>query len=485
MKKIFAFGLLFFITIQAIAKPKDYLQQCWNKLVKPIQELHLTFAYTEKVNELEHSFEPWQQTNYAGKGIVWVNADNFLKNDTLVNFARNRAYYSKTQLSKSELLFLDYGDKDLFEVTQSMLLDQPFKTARYSPVRLVDYFYQQKAVLDKESSNEFAVYRLTVNKAIVKLFVSKDNNLLSKATTLHYDELFGDVLSTFTYSNYSNIEKLFYPRNIDVAKINDKIKDEVTLSIGKIVNEVPRLLVKPNNYKSKEDQQPTPEIKTEKYSANIHFIELKHTDDKVMVVEFSDFLLVAEAPINSKNGELIIAEANKIAPNKPIKYFVFGHYHPHYLGGIRPFISRGAKIIASKADQEYVNYIASAPHSLNPDNLHLQPKPVLFEEIKDSLTITDTKFEMKIYFIGKKSEHTNDYLIYYFPSEKLLFQDDLVWISKEGEIKKASGRQAGLYNAVKELGLDIKTIIQSWPVADYGVKTVIPFSDLEKSIELK
>lgn len=182
---------------------------------------------------------------------------------------------------------------------------------------------------------------------------------------------------------------------------------------------------------------------------------------------------------------MIISEANKIAPNKPIKYFVFGHYHPHYLGGIRSFIHRGAKIICSKADQEYVDYLASASHSLNPDNLQRQPKPLVFEEIKDSLTITDSKFEMKIYFIGKKSEHTNDYLVYYFPSEKLLFEDDLVWIAREGEIKKASGRQSGLYNAVMELGLDIKTIIQSWPVADYGVKTVIPFSDLEKSMMIK
>jgi len=37
-------------------------------------------------------------------------------------------------------------------------------------------------------------------------------------------------------------------------------------------------------------------------------------------------------------------------------------------------------------------------------------------------------------------------------------------------------------DAIKELKLDVKTIIQSWPVADYGVKTVIPFEDLEKSM---
>ena len=122
---------------------------------------------------------------------------------------------------------------------------------------------------------------------------------------------------------------------------------------------------------------------------------------------------------------------------------------------------------------------------MNPDSLELQPKPLKIQEVKDSTTITDGKFVMKIYFIGKKSEHTNDYLIYYFPTEKLLFEDDLVWIGKTGEIQKAGGRQAGLYNAIKELGLDIKTIVQSWPVADYGVKTIIPFADLQKSMEIK
>jgi hypothetical protein len=162
---------------------------------------------------------------------------------------------------------------------------------------------------------------------------------------------------------------------------------------------------------------------------------------------------------------------------------VFGHYHPHYLGGIRPFVHKGAIIICSDINIEYVKYIVNAPHTLKPDSLQKEPRPLQVEHIKDSLTISDGNFEMKIYFIGEKSKHTKDYLIYYFPVEKLLFQDDLVWIAKEGEIKKAGERQAGLYNAIIELNLEIETIIQSWPVADYGVKTIIPFKDLESSMQ--
>ena len=92
---------------------------------------------------------------------------------------------------------------------------------------------------------------------------------------------------------------------------------------------------------------------------------------------------------------------------------------------------------------------------------------------------------MKIYFIGEKSAHTKDFLIYYFPNEKLLFQDDLCWISSDGVIKKAGLRQIGLYNSIKELGLDVETIIQSWPVNNHNVKTKILFNELEKSIFLE
>jgi glyoxylase-like metal-dependent hydrolase (beta-lactamase superfamily II) len=479
LKTTLAFFILFLAFLSAFPKPKDPLTECWKQQVSKSQG-YVMLSYQETVNKFEHSFEPWQQTNYTGKGKVWSNANAFFKADTLS--VGTRVYFSKTNFSGNTLLFLDHGDQELFPVTKEMVLDQPFLTARYSPNILLQYFVDNKIAVSNEKNKDFAIYNTRINKTHVSLFIRKLDNILEKVTTLSADDLFGDVLTTITYSNFVTLEKVFYPKNILVQSINGKIKDEVKINAVTIANEAPALLVKPADYTLKNSEETQPEIKVDKYSDNIHFIELKHTDDKVMVVEFKDHLLVAEAPINSKNGELIIREAKKIAPGKPIRYFVFGHYHPHYLGGIRPFVHKGANIICTKPDQDYVSYLVNASHTLNPDSLQLQPKPLKFREVKDSLTLSDGSFEMKIFFIGKKSEHTNDYLVYYFPKEKMLFEDDLVWIARTGDIRKASGRQAGLYNAVKELRLDVKTIVQSWPVADYGVKTVIPFEDLEKSM---
>jgi glyoxylase-like metal-dependent hydrolase (beta-lactamase superfamily II) len=366
-----------------------------------------------------------------------------------------------------------------------MLSEQIIKTARYSPISIINYFYKNKAALDKNTNEEFAVYVMVINNSIIKLFIRKSDNLLQKIITLSDDELLGDVTNMYNYINYKNQKNIIYPETIQITKINNKINDVVKISEVELVSQVPELLVKPVEYKIIETKEITPEVVVQKYSNNIYFIELKHTDDKVMIVEFNDFILVAEAPLNSKNGELVIQEVKKLIPNKSIKYFVFGHFHPHYIGGIRAFIHKGVKILSTKMDEDYVQYLAKSFHTINPDSLQINPKKLQIETIEDKKIISDDKFELVIYFIGAKSKHTKDYLIYYFPSEKLLFEDDLAWINKEGEIRKAGGRQSGLYNSIKELGLDVNTIIQSWPVSDYGVKTTFKFEDLEKSMQVK
>ncbi|MEQ8361996.1 MAG: MBL fold metallo-hydrolase [Cyclobacteriaceae bacterium] len=473
----------FVVSTFQISAQQNYLQKCWNKQVKNLTKEVLVLSFQEDLNRLNHSFEPWQQTNYAVKGKVWCSAEQFLKEDTLVS--GQRTYYSKSVFSKSELLLLDYGDKDLFSVTKEMFVNQIFNSARYNPANLINYFVENSVTLSKESTENSAVYSTTINKTEIRLFIDKSQDLLTKITTLSYDDLFGDIIGTIRYSDFTVMGKIYFPKKITISKINGKLEDKITLSNAMLAQKTPTLLEKPANYEHVKAIEKKPEIKTERFNDNIHFVELKHTDDKVMIVEFADFLLVAEAPVNSSNGELIIAEARRIAPGKPLKYFVFGHYHPHYLGGIRPFIHKGAKIITSKMDRAYVTYLADAQHTLQPDSLQLEPAPLLIEEIRDSLSITDGTYEMKIFFIGEKSQHTKDYLIYYFPKEKMLFEDDLVWRKKEGPVQKTNAREVGLYNAVKELGLDVELIIQSWPVSDYGVKTVIPFQELEEAMKIE
>ena len=89
----------------------------------------------------------WQQTNYTGKGSIWANSDSFLKNDTISS--GQRKYISKLVFNKTDYL-VDYDDKKLFAATKDMFLDQTFLTARYLPINIINYFYQQKIGIDNE-----------------------------------------------------------------------------------------------------------------------------------------------------------------------------------------------------------------------------------------------------------------------------------------------------------------------------------------------
>jgi glyoxylase-like metal-dependent hydrolase (beta-lactamase superfamily II) len=483
IKLILPLPFILLPAVVALGKPTDYLEKCWARQGAGLRGQSAAFSYRENANELEHSLYPWQQTTYEKKGRFWTNGSQFMRQDTVAQ--SQKTYYSKTQVSAEKLLFLDYGSQNVVEaITPAMLATQLIGSARYSPLLLLQYF-RQHPVAPQAPAAGLAEYQTRIQSSVVRLFIRTADKLVERIEVLSPDELFGDALMTFTYRDYAGSGKLTYARTIEINKINGKLRDKVTIGTVATGGALPVLLRQPTGYQLRAAEAAEPPVTVQHYRPNLHFVELKHTDDRVLIVEFRDFLVVAEAPLTSANGELIIREARNIAPGKPIRYFVFGHYHPHYLGGARAFIHRGATVLCGPGDAPYVRYLASAPRTLQPDSLHLNPRPLQIEEIATSKTITDGQFSMQIHFIGNESAHTNDYLVYYFPSEKLLFEDDLVWIKREGPATKASPRQAGLYQAIKSRNLNVETVVQSWPVADYGVKTIIPFADIEQAMQVK
>jgi glyoxylase-like metal-dependent hydrolase (beta-lactamase superfamily II) len=480
MKILLSIFLLLFLSVSSFAQKNHHLKRCWTQQCKPLKTKYLAVKYTETIKELNHDFQPWKETKYETKGELWMNKNQFIKSDSLGDGPK--IYTSKTQSNPKYLLYLDYGEEKLMEITETMFENRIMKTMRYSPLQMLDFFKKNAGESTFTTTECCAIYTQKINQNNVQLSINKQSNLLQKISVTAHDDLYGDVVTNFNYTDYGKMGDLTVANTILIDRIDAKIKEEVHLTSFVVADVAPTFLEKPLDYTIKSNTQISPEIKVEKYSPNLHFIEMKHTDDKVLLVEFKDFCLVAEAPLSPENGAQIIAEVHKIAPNKPIKYFVFGHHHPHYLGGVRAFVREGATVLSASSSMPYVEYIVQAPHTLQPDALQQNPQKLKIEPIITSKTITDGDFEMQIHFIGEKSKHTNDYLIYYFPKEKLLFEDDLVWIAKSGELKKAGQRQAGLYQAIKDLGLEVETIVQSWPVADYGVKTVLPFADLEMSV---
>ncbi|HXS36159.1 MAG TPA: hypothetical protein VN721_05625 [Flavipsychrobacter sp.] len=465
------------------AKSTNYLNKCSGKQVKPLHGQRINFSYTEDQNNLYHASQPWQTINEKSKGAICCNEIGFTQIDTVSDNGKD--YVTKVQLDKTALLIQNYWSSKIGNVSKSKFAVQPIEIARYSPIMLINYFREQKASPSDKSNRQYAVYTLNIDKKVVSLYIRKSDYLLDRVTSTENNDMWGDVTDTLVYTDYVAYQGVSYAKDIHIQKIHG-IQDEVTMSANGIVKEMPTLLEKPKDYTIKEDENTPETVSSEKMADHVYCINLPQAESKVGLVEFKDFLVVIDVPLSSDNGELVIQEAKKIAPGKPIKYYTFSHHHPWALGGVRRFIYDGATILTRPEDTSYLQFLATAPHTLKPDSLQQQPKPLITEILDSSKTISDGRFEMKICYIGKQSTHTKDYVIYYFPSDKLIFENDLAWISKEGPLKKAGKRQAGLYDYIKDSGMDVTTVLQNWPTGDrYGVKSVFPFSELQHSVEMK
>lgn len=479
------FSIIFFFLLSLSSYSNSILERCWQIQGEPLTESYVSFKITETENYFSHSMSPWEQQQYQIKTIFDFNNQSYYKTDSLTT-SRARIYTSKTQFETEHLLFIDYGEETLHEITESLVVRKLMHSCRYTPSLILNHFYQNKDNLKVENKGDLIVFETEIAPYFVKLFIDKKTFEIKKISTVSDQEFDdesygnGDVEDVYYYLNYKDVQNFLIPYEIQVHKLNSKLQDLVLITAVDFKIEVKKLLDRPLVYTVNKEKTYEPDITIEKYSNQISFINLHHCGTRSMLVEFEDFILVAESPLNSQEGELLLQEVKKIVPNKPIKYFVFGHFHPHYTGGIRPFIHAGAKVICTEEDRSYIEYLASSLHQIKQDQLQKEPKQVEYEHVYHQKEIGDDDFKMIIYHIGSQSNHTNDYLIYYFPNEKMIFQDDLIRISKNTTKENVSKTTLGFYEAVKELDLDVIDIVQNWNVFDKNNKMMFKMEQLEQ-----
>ncbi|MFI5263845.1 MAG: hypothetical protein ACHQM6_04965, partial [Candidatus Kapaibacterium sp.] len=383
-------ALLFLIVSQVFcfsvrAQPGTYNNYLVGSLRKYGMPHTLRLTYDETQHQLYHSSVPWQTYSRNATGCAWIEPARFETSDTLQ--AKNgKRYVSKTVFDSTCLLNIDFGDTVLSPATKSDWYQELIQSARYSPVLLLNYFLRHATESSHRTETRLLLYTLTIDKTIVTIAIRSSDTSIESVRTLENDDLRGDVETVYSYSSHrvpTEIREISVPDSIEIVKFNGKVKSGVKILSAKIVDSPPMLIEKPTNFRFTEEISAVPVDSVEKFSDHIHFIDLKHTEARSMIVEFSDFMLVIDAPLASKNGEMIINEVRKIAPNKPIRYFAFGHHHPWYVGGMRPFIYRGTTVLTTAGDIPYLNYLASAAHTLDPDSLAAHPQPLHTEEIHD------------------------------------------------------------------------------------------------------
>ena len=205
-----------------------------------------------------------------------------------------------------------------------------------------------------------------------------------------------------------------------------------------------------------------------------------------VLVEFKDFVAMVEAPQNEARSLAVIEEANRLVPNKLIKYVVNTHHHFDHSGGLRTYLSQGTTVITHESNKQYYLDIMFYPaaRELQPDRMALYSpmymisrRPAPIETVSSQLggpgggadryAVTDGERILEIFHVQDmayeledqsyaQGNHSADMLMAYLPKERILINADLYSPPAQGApAPTATPGMRTLYQNMRKQKLDV------------------------------
>jgi glyoxylase-like metal-dependent hydrolase (beta-lactamase superfamily II) len=154
-----------------------------------------------------------------------------------------------------------------------------------------------------------------------------------------------------------------------------------------------------------------------------------------LIVAMKDFLVVFDAPYGELQSRWVIDAAKAKYPGKPIKYLVLTHHHMDHAGGTRTYVAEGASLIVPSESVEYFQKTLSGPHTLVPDALEGNPRPLNIYGVYEIMTLKDETAELRLYNLSGadsendprlKNAHSDGMLIGHVVDSKLMYVTDMI-----------------------------------------------------------
>ena len=245
-----------------------------------------------------------------------------------------------------------------------------------------------------------------------------DRNLVERVETRLYNNVLGDMLVEALYSEYRDFGGVKFPTRIVQRQGGFPTLD---LTVNSVQPNGAATLDVSESAQSVGGPTAPPRVEAQKVADGIWF--LNGPAPMSYLVEFRDHLVVIEGPGNDARSEAAIAEARRVAPNKPIRYLVNTHSHFDHAGGLRGFVAEGITIVTHEMNRPYYEKIFASPHTLNPDRLARVGRKAVIETVGDKRVLTDGARTLELYHM-RGNLHDPAMLMAYLPTEKLLIQAD-------------------------------------------------------------
>jgi glyoxylase-like metal-dependent hydrolase (beta-lactamase superfamily II) len=301
-------------------------------------------------------------------------------------------------------------------------------------------------------SPEGNVISFTMGKFKVNGTIDGENRV-TKTETWIPNTVLGDMWVETTYSGYQDFNGVQFPTAIVQKQGGYPVLD---LTVSGIQSNVELALAVPDAVRTA--TAPPVNVQSQRLGDGLWWIA--GGSHHSVMAEFPDYLVVIEAPQNDARSMAVIAEAKRLAPNKPIRYLINTHHHFDHSGGVRAYVAEGATIITSEMNRAFYERAWSAPRTLEPDRLAQNPRNAEFLTVTDKHVLSEGAQTLEIYH-RKDDNHNAGMLFVYFPRPRVLVEaDDFTPPAPNAPPMppRAKGFTVDLYQHVQELRLNVTTI---------------------------
>ena len=175
----------------------------------------------------------------------------------------------------------------------------------------------------------------------------------------------------------------------------------------------------------------SPEVET--LMENVYLIRNLRPGFAVLFVDIGDSVVAIDAPTGwfemnqippmswspgddiDALGEKYLRAINATLPGKPVSHLVLTHHHSDHIGGLRPMVRSGAKIVAGREAFSVVSGLLSSA-DLTPE----------YDIVSDRLTI-DGDQPVELIALPKGNPKADGFLMVHLPKEKLLYATGFIY----------------------------------------------------------
>lgn len=338
------------------------------------------------------------------------------------------------------------------------------------PVGFLQAAYARGATVVEDPAGATRIVRLSSNGRRYAMVVDIATMLPRAIQRITDNAVLGDLIVDTEVSDWRDVQGIRLPARFTQKLDGRWTVSDVRFAVVEVDGEVDNLEAT-TAVREQIPQAPTINVTADSIAPGVWYLagQSHHT----VAIETARSIVLVEVPQSDGRTLAVIEKARTLVPGKPVDLVINTHHHFDHSGGVRAAIAQGLTVMTHEGNRDfYERTVFARRHSVVPDALSRNPKPLRILSVRDRFTRRDSLRTIELYRIDG-SQHSASMLMVYLPAEKLLVEADLY--SPPAANATTAGPfpfAANLLENIQRRGLDVGRIV---PI--HG--RVVPYADLQ------